>query len=147
MNDTIVDKEGFSSELMQDPFGTDIRSGSETPGSKTMSFTKSPTLRLWPPRKSSALPISGDSQESLVEPTAIVLGDITVQKEVRVDFSWPNKNAVQNAVQTHDTVVTAANVAATPISYVDELYSLCHAPGIRLRPYSSVQSVRKYDRQ
>jgi hypothetical protein len=147
VNDTIADQEGFCSELMQDPFGTDIRSGSETPDSKTMPFTKSPMLRLWPPRKSSTLPISGHSQESLVDPTAIVLGDITVKKEVRVEFSWPSENAVPNAVQTHEAVVAAANVAATPITYVDELYSLCHAPGVRLRPNSSVRTVRKCDRQ
>lgn len=80
----------------------------------------------------------------MVELNPAVLGDITVQKEVRVDVTRLNEtNAVQNARGTHDAIIAAGDGAITPTTYVDELYSLCYAPGIRLRPDSTLRASVK----
>lgn len=139
VNDTIADRDGFSRELNQEFFCTDVRSNSSVTESDIKSSTRSAILKLWPSRKHFAPPASGHSQESLVETT--VLGDITVQKEVRVDVTRINENAAQNVVHTHDAVIAAGDAITTPATYVDELYSLCYAPGIRLRPDSSLHAM------
>lgn len=91
--------------------------------------------RLWPHR--SGHTHSMTSQESLAEPVATALGDITVHKEVRVDVTRLNETS--NALGSEaKTVVAAGEVPTTPLTYVDELYSLCYAPGLRLRPDSSL---------
>jgi hypothetical protein len=136
VNDVIADRDGFSRELNQEFFCTDVRSNSSVTESDIKSTTRSAILKLWPSRKHHA-PASGHSQESLVE-TNTVLGDITVQKEVRVDVTRINENAAQNVGHTHDAVIAAGDAITTPATYVDELYSLCYAPGIRLRPDSSL---------
>lgn len=138
-NDTIADRDGFSRELNQEFFCTDVRSNSTVTESDIKSSTRSAILKLWPSRKLFAPPASGHSQESLVKTT--VLGDITVQKEVRVDVTRINENAAQNVVHTHDAVIAAGDAITTPATYVDELYSLCYAPGIRLRPDSSLHAM------
>lgn len=144
VNDTIADREGFSRELNQELFCTDVRTGSSASESDKVSSTRSAILRLWPSRKNTNSIPSGHSQESLFDPTATVLRDITVQKEVRVDVTRLNENnAVQNARGTHDAVIAAGDGAITPTTYVDELYSLCYAPGIRLRPDSTLHASRK----
>jgi hypothetical protein len=98
---------------------------------------------MWPSRKPTSLPSRRTSQESLVDLKAAALGDITVQKEVRVDVTRLNENnAVQHARGTHDAVIAAGDGAITPTTYVDELYSLCYAPGIRLRPDSTLRTSR-----
>lgn len=144
VNDTIADREGFSRELNQELFCTDVRTGSSASESDKVSSTRSAILRLWPPRKHTNSIPSGHSQESLFEHNTTVLRDITVQKEVRVDVTRLNENnAVQNARGTHDAVIAAGDGAITPTTYVDELYSLCYAPGIRLRPGSTLHASRK----
>lgn len=136
VNDTLADRDGFSRELNQEFFCTDVRSSSTSESDK-MSLTRSAILRLWPSRKTSRH--SAHSQETLYEPglAATALGDITVQKEVRVDVTRLNENAAKNPLVTHDAIVAAGENAYSPTTYVDELYSLCYAPGIRLRPDSS----------
>ncbi|KAJ5690356.1 hypothetical protein N7462_004748 [Penicillium macrosclerotiorum] len=143
VNDTIADRDGFARELSEELFCTDVRSGSSATDSDIMSTTKSAILRLWPSRKPTASLPSANSQEDLFTPSATVFGDITVQKEVRVDVTRLAEDATRNTVHTHDAVIAAGDAAATPTTYVDELYSLCYAPGIRLRPDSSLHAPRK----
>ncbi|CAI7596415.1 unnamed protein product [Penicillium pancosmium] len=144
VNDTFADREGFSRELNQELFCTDVRSGSNASESDMASSKRSAILRMWPSRKNAtSLQSRRTSQESLVDLKATALGDITVQKEVRVDVTRLNENnAVQNARGTHDAVIAAGDGAITPTTYVDELYSLCYAPGIRLRPDSTLRASR-----
>ncbi|KAJ5279325.1 hypothetical protein N7478_004697 [Penicillium angulare] len=140
VNDAIADRDGFSRELSQELFCTDVRSGSTASESDIVSSTRSGLSRLWSSRKNFAnRPHSGHSQETLFESglTATALGDITVQKEVRVDVTRLNENAAKNPIIAHDAIVAAGDNSFTPSTYVDELYSLCYAPGIRLRPDSS----------
>lgn len=139
VNDVIADRDGFSRELNQEFFCTDVRSNSSVTESDVMSTTRSTILKLWPSRKHFTSAASGHSRESLVE--APVLGDITVQKEVRVDVTRLNENAAQNMGHSHDAVIAAGDAITTPATYVDELYSLCYAPGIRLRPDSSLHAM------
>ncbi|KAJ5656460.1 hypothetical protein N7507_008410 [Penicillium longicatenatum] len=147
VNDNIADRDGFSRELSQELFLTDVRSGSTASDSDKISSTRSAIVRLWHSRKQSfgSAPHSGHSQESLFETgiTATALGDITVQKEVRVDITRLNENAAKNPVIQHDAIVAAGDNALTPITYVDELYSLCYAPGIRLRPDGSFNHMHE----
>jgi hypothetical protein len=144
VNDTFADREGFSRELNQELFCTDVRSGSNASESDMASSKRSAILRMWPSRKNTtSLQSRRTSQESLVDLKATALGDITVQKEVRVDVTRLNENnAVQNARGTHDAVIAAGDGAIAPTTYVDELYSLCYAPGIRLRPDSTLRASR-----
>jgi hypothetical protein len=141
VNDSIADRDGFTRELSQELFITDVCSGSTASEADLLASTKSAFLRLWPSRKPSA---SGTlhSQESLFGP-ATVLGDITVQKEVRVDVSRLNENAAHNPISTHDAIIAAGDAVVTPTTYVDELYSLCYEPGIRLRPDSTLQYMKR----
>ncbi|KAJ5713409.1 uncharacterized protein N7483_010590 [Penicillium malachiteum] len=139
VNDNIADRDGFTRELSQELFCTDVRSGSTASESDLISSTRSAILRMWPSRKTRPpSPQSGHSQESFFDPGMVVaLGDITVQKEVRVDVTRLNDNAAKNPMVAHDAVVAGGDNALAPTTYVDELYSLCYAPGIRLRPDSS----------
>ncbi|KAJ5980583.1 hypothetical protein N7481_007881 [Penicillium waksmanii] len=144
VNDTFADREGFSRELNQELFCTDVRSGSNASESDMASSKRSAILRMWPLRRNTtSLPSRRTSQESLVDLKATAMGDITVQKEVRVDVTRLNENnAVQNARGTHDAVIAAGDGVITPTTYVDELYSLCYAPGLRLRPDSTLRASR-----
>ncbi|KAJ6134056.1 hypothetical protein N7523_000378 [Penicillium sp. IBT 18751x] len=141
VNDSIADRDGFTRELSQELFITDVRSGSVASEADILATTKNAFLRMWPSRKPST---SGtmNSQESLFE-TPTALGDITVQKEVRVDVSRLNENAAHNPVGTHDAIIAAGDDVTTPTTYVDELYSLCYEPGIRLRPDSTLQHMQR----
>lgn len=142
VNDAIADRDGFTRELSQELFITDVRSGSTASEADLLATTKNAFSRMWPhPRKPST---SGtmNSRESLVE-TPMALGDITVQKEVRVDVSRLNENAAHNLVGTHDAIIAAGDAVTTPTTYVDELYSLCYEPGIRLRPGSTLQHMQR----
>ncbi|KAK5806580.1 hypothetical protein VI817_000838 [Penicillium citrinum] len=146
VNDTFADREGFSRELNQDLFSSDTHKRTESSASESdmVSSTRSAILRMWPSRKQTSSLPSRNSQESMVELNPAVLGDITVQKEVRVDVTRLNEtNAVQNARGTHDAIIAAGDGAITPTTYVDELYSLCYAPGIRLRPDSTLRASVK----
>ncbi|KAJ5159913.1 uncharacterized protein N7482_006917 [Penicillium canariense] len=131
VNDIVADRDGFSRELNQELFCTDVRSGSSVTESDVISLPRSAIMKLWPSRRHSVRRTVGQSQESLVEAPAKMLGDITVQKEVRVDVTRINENAAQNPTRTHDAIIAAGDAVATPTTYVDELYSLCYAPGIR----------------
>lgn len=147
VNDNVADRDGFSRELSQELFLTDVRSGSTASESDKVSSTRSAIVRLWHSRKHSfgSAPHSSVSQEDLFESglTTTVLGDITVQKEVRVDITRLNENAAKHPVVQHDAIIAAGDNALTPITYVDELYSLCYAPGIRLRPDGSFNPAPK----
>jgi hypothetical protein len=147
VNEVIADRESFARELGQELFCTDVRSGSTTNDDHFASTAKMAILRLWPSHKRSRSSKGGSSlhsQESLVEPVATALRDITVHKEVRVDITRLHETTMENALSNHDTrTVVAAGDANTPTTYVDELYSLCYAPGIRLRPDSSLQNISR----
>lgn len=148
MNEILADSDDFARELGQELFCTDVRSGSNAGDSDFASSAKMAILRLWPSRKSLPTSHSGSgslySQESFVEPPVIALRDITVRKEVRVDFTHLNDNSAQNNLSNRDSrVVVAAGADAHPANYVDELYGLCYAPGIRLRPDSSLRNVSR----
>ncbi|KAJ5897796.1 hypothetical protein N7504_008084 [Penicillium tannophilum] len=147
VNDNVADRDGFSRELSQELFCTDVRSGSTASDSDKLSATRSAIVRLWHSRKHSfgSGLHSSTSQEDLFESgiTTTALGDITVQKEVRVDVTRLNENAAKNPVVQHDAIIAAGDNALTPITYVDELYSLCYAPGIRLRPDGSFNPTPK----
>lgn len=149
VNDALADRDGFSRELGQELFCTDVRSGSNsgsltTESSGKFSATRSALQKWWPATKQVSPPASrhGISEESLVEPVATALGDITVQKEVRVDITRFNENAAKQ-VLAHDAVIAGGDAAVTAGTYVDELYSLCFAPGIRLRPDSAFHGLIK----
>jgi hypothetical protein len=149
VNEVIADRDGFARELGQELFCTDVRSGSTASESDLASTAKLAILRLWPSHKrSQSSKGSGSSlhsQESLVEPVSLALRDITVHKEVRVDVTRLHETSMQNALSTHDTrtIVAGGSDATTPVTYVDELYSLCYAPGIRFRPDSSLQNISR----
>ncbi|KAJ5165800.1 hypothetical protein N7492_006096 [Penicillium capsulatum] len=142
VNDIVADRDGFARELTEELFCTDVRSGSTATDSDILSSTRSAIVKLWPSRKLSAPTTSRSSQDSMVEPGVSILGDITVQKEIRVDVTRLNESSVHDTLNTHDAVVAAGDVATTPATYVDELYSLCYSPGIRLRPDSSIHVRR-----
>ena len=149
VNEFIADGDDFARELGQELFCTDVRSGSTASDADLASTAKMAILRLWPSHKRSQSSKAGsgsslNSQESLVEPVATALRDITVHKEVRVDITRLHETSMQNALSNHDTrTVVAGGDATTPATYVDELYSLCYAPGIRLRPDSSLQNISR----
>ena len=148
VNDSIADRDGFSRELGQEFFCTDVRSSSNsslpaTESSGKLSSTRTIFQRWWPLSKPVSPPVSraGLSQESLVEPVATALGDITVQKEVRVDVTRLDQAAAAKQIISHDAIVAAGDAQLTAGTYVDELFSLCYAPRIRLRPDSHFQGV------
>ncbi|KAJ5246318.1 hypothetical protein N7468_001301 [Penicillium chermesinum] len=147
VNDSVTDRDGFSRELGQELFCTDVRSGSNpgslaTESSGRLSSARTAIQRWWPLSKSNSPTMSRRalSQESLVEPIATALGDITVQKEVRVDVTKLNE-AQAKQVLAHDAVVAAGD-AVMAGTYVDELYSLCYAPQIRLRADSAFHGAQ-----
>ncbi|KAJ5356338.1 hypothetical protein N7517_010947 [Penicillium concentricum] len=148
INEVLTDRDDFARELGQELFCTDVRSGSTASENDLASTAKMAILRLWPSRKSAPTSTSGSgsrySQESFVEPTATALRDITVRKEVRVDYTHLHENSNQNNLSNRDIKVTVSGgTEPTPASYVDELYSLCYAPGIRLRADASLQNISR----
>ncbi|KAJ5782899.1 hypothetical protein N7457_004673 [Penicillium paradoxum] len=148
INEAFGDGDDFARELGQELFCTDVRSGSSAGESDFASSAKMAILRLWSSRKSVPTSHSSSgsrySQESLNESTAVALRDITVRKEVRVDVTHLNDNAAQNNPGNRDAKVTViAGGDTTPPTYVDELYSLCYSPGIRLRPDSTLRNVSR----
>lgn len=147
VNEALADRESFARELGQELFCTDVRSGSAGSDNDLASTTKMAILQLWPSHKRSKSSKGGSgsslhSQESLVEPAAMALRDITVHKEVRVDITRLHETSTQNPFNGHDSrTIVAAGEVNTPATYVDELYSLCYSPGIRFRPDSSLHHV------
>jgi hypothetical protein len=139
VNDSTADREGFARELGQELFCTDVRSGSSVTESDIATSARMAISRLWPHRAGHSHSMT--SQESLVEPIATALGDITVQKEVRVDITSLHESGNSLGSEAK-TIVAAGEVPTTPLTYVDELYSLCYAPGLRLRPDSSLHHHR-----
>lgn len=148
VNEALTDRDDFARELGQELFCTDVRSGSTAHENDLASTAKMAILRLWPSRKSSPTLNSGSgsrhSQESIVDHTATALRDITVRKEVRVDFTHLLEKSNQNILGVRDAKpVIVGGAETTPTTYVDELYSLCYAPGIRMRPDASLQNVSR----
>ncbi|KAJ5619996.1 hypothetical protein N7510_003980 [Penicillium lagena] len=140
-NDDATDRDAFIRELGQELFFTDIRSASSATESDVVPpSTRSGIHRFWPSRSKKTVSMSAtpSSQVSLVEPMTSPLRDITVQKEVRVDVTQLHEPPTPTSIGTHDsrTIIAAA---ASPSSYVDELYGLCYARGIRLQPDSTFQ--------
>ncbi|KAJ5558671.1 hypothetical protein N7461_002643 [Penicillium sp. DV-2018c] len=142
VNEALADRDDFARELGQELFCTDVRSGSHASDGDFASSAKMALLRLWPSRKSERS--LRDSREELFRPSPVSLGDITVRKEVRVDFTHLRDGSVD---KEHDKVgiitiatATGGNRDMVPMTYVDELYSLCQAPGMRLRADASLQN-------
>ncbi|CAG8332751.1 unnamed protein product [Penicillium salamii] len=147
VNEALADRESFARELGQELFCTDVRSGPTGSDNDLASTTKMAILQLWPSHKRSKSSKGGSgsslhSQESLVEPAAMALRDITVHKEVRVDITRLHETSTQSPFNGHDSrTIVAAGEVNTPATYVDELYSLCYSPGIRFRPDSSLHHI------
>lgn len=129
VNDTELDGDSFSREIGQDLFCTDVRFTTPNSDSGTISSTRSAFQRLWPSPKQ---PVASEcrSTESLATHATTALGNITVQREVRVDVTRLPEDALPDGKGRH-TMIAANGVAVTPATYVDELYSLCFAPGLR----------------
>ncbi|KGO65255.1 Uncharacterized protein PITC_072480 [Penicillium italicum] len=148
VNEALSDRDDFARELGQELFCTDVRSGSTASENDLVSTAKMTILRLWPSRKSSPTLNSGSgsrhSQESIVDHTATALRDITVRKEVRVDFTHLHEKSNQSNLGLRDSkAVIVGGADAVSTTYVDELYSLCYAPGIRSRPDASLPNVSR----
>ncbi|KAI1838581.1 hypothetical protein DTO013E5_547 [Penicillium roqueforti] len=141
INEALTDRDDFARELGDELFCTDVRSGSTT--SESPSTAKLAILRLWPSRKRSATLSSQYSQESFADPTATALRDITVRREVRVDFTHLHEKSNHNVSARETKVVVTGGGENAPTTYVDELYSLCYAPGIRMRPDASLQNISR----
>lgn len=140
-NDNATDRDAFIRELGQELFSTAIRSASTASESDIVRPSTRPGIhRFWPSRSKQTVSVSviPSSQESLVEPMSSPLRDITVQKEVRVDVTQLHEPPTPTSIRTHDYRTTIVAAASTS-SYVDELYGLCYARGIRLRPDSTFQ--------
>lgn len=145
LNETFNDSDDFARELGQELFCTDVRSGSSAGESDFASSAKMAILRLWPSRRSGTSHSSSgprDSLESFHDPHSVALKDITVRKEVRVDYTHLTETSTQNNLSNRDSKVTVISRGdVTPTTYVDELYSLCYAPGIRLRADSTLRNA------
>ncbi|CAI7623754.1 unnamed protein product [Penicillium glandicola] len=148
INEALTDNDDFARELGQELFCTDVRSGSTASETDLASTAKMAILRLWSSRKSTPTSNSSSatrySQESFGEPVATALRDITVRQEVRVDYTNLHENSKHNNLSNRDLkVIVTGGVETAPTTYVDELYSLCYAPGIRLRPEGSLQNISR----
>ncbi|KAL4985987.1 hypothetical protein BDW68DRAFT_164273 [Aspergillus falconensis] len=134
VNSGATDVDGLARELSKGLLYSTIRSNSTTDSELAPSVRRILNLNIWSsrrrPRDRSTRILS--SQESLTDSTP--LGDIIVQKEVKVDVARIADPATEAALgkNTSVTVVEAGDSAAQ--TYVDELYNLCYAPGMRLRP-------------
>lgn len=148
VNDNVADRDNFSRELRRESFSTRMQSGSAGAESDSMPNTKSEPLRLWPWHKNTASisKMTSYSQESLCQPSATLgLGDITIENEVHVDVIQLNdlNNEVNNASATQETIAESMNATKLPLTYADELFRLCYAPGICLRPDSILHRARE----
>ncbi|CAI7619043.1 unnamed protein product [Penicillium crustosum] len=148
VNEAFSDNDDFARELGQELFCTDVHSGPNASDHDITSSAKMAILRLWSSRKSSPTLHSSsgsrNSQESIVDHTATALRDITVRQEVRVDYTNLHERSNQNNLGIRDSkAVIVGGAEATPTTYVDELYSLCYAPGIRLRADASLQNISR----
>lgn len=148
VNEAFSDNDDFARELGQELFCTDVHSGPNASDHDITSSAKMAILRLWSSRKSSPTLHSSsgsrNSQESIVDHTATALRDITVRQEVRVDYTNLHERSNQNNLGIRDSkAVIVGGAEATPMTYVDELYSLCYAPGIRLRADASLQNISR----
>ena len=141
INEAISDSDDFARELGDELFCTDVRSGSTT--SDSPSTAKLAISRLWPSRKRSATLTSQYSQDSFMDPNATALRDITVRREVRVDFTHLHEKTNHTLSSQETKVIVTGGGENAPTTYVDELYSLCYAPGIRLRPDASLQNISR----
>lgn len=146
-NEAIADRDSFARELGHELFCTDVRSGPTDTDTDLSSTAKMAILRLWSSHKrpESSKEGSGSSlysQDTLMEPAAMALRDITVHKEVRVDITRLNETSSQNVPSNRETrAISVGGDANMPATYVDELYSLCYSPGIRFRPDSSLRHI------
>jgi hypothetical protein len=133
-NDNTTDRDAFIAELGQELFCTDIHSGTSATESGVIPLSiRTGIRRFWSLRSKQLPPMSAvpSSQESLVKPMTSPLRDITVQKEVRVDVTRLHEPPTRTSSCTYDSRTTIAAVASRS-SYVDELYGLCYARGIRI---------------
>ncbi|KAL4904950.1 hypothetical protein BDW74DRAFT_24108 [Aspergillus multicolor] len=138
VNSGATDVDGLARELSKGLLYSTIRSNSATESEMAPSIRHILNVNLWSSRKrpSDRSTRTLSSQESLTDSTP--LGDIIVQKEVKVDIARIADPATEAALgrQTSVTVVEAGDSAAQ--TYVDELYNLCYAPGMRVRPSSGL---------
>ncbi|KAI9376408.1 hypothetical protein BJX61DRAFT_538937 [Aspergillus egyptiacus] len=131
VNAGVTEAQGLAKELKQDLLYSNTPPGSVTE-SEIAPSTRS-ILKYWPSPKRARERSQSISQETLTNP--IPLKDIFVFREVKIDVTKFSDSAADNDLsrQRSFTVVEAGGdtVAQT---YVDELYNLCYAPGMRLCP-------------
>ncbi|OJJ50874.1 hypothetical protein ASPZODRAFT_57117 [Penicilliopsis zonata CBS 506.65] len=158
VNDGVADHDGFSKELGQELFYSNVLSNMDPqdnnnsstlnplgPAGRQRSSASSRRFLPWPGRKRG---LSAVSQESLVQSNSNPFGDIMVRKEIRVDVAKFEDSAAAAAAYPpvnkklpHDSKITiAGGSAANNSTFVDELYNLCFAPGMRLRPDVTYQN-------
>lgn len=135
VNDGVFHRDVFSKELSQELFYSSIESETGETGETGAKPFRS-TFRRWPTRKLSTAGLSTISQESLVESSPSPLAEIMVRKEVRVDVSKYTSSSASasssaGTLSPMTTVVGAEDMTAS--TYVDELYSFCYSPDVRMR--------------
>lgn len=140
VNDGVFHHDVFSKELSQELFYSNIKS--ESGGSDSKSIRSA--FRRWPARKLSTAGLSTISQESLVDGSQSPFGEIMVCKEVKVDVTkFPDGTASASSSSgtqsSRTTIVGAGDMTAS--TYVDELYSFCYSPGVRMRAEDTLPPV------
>lgn len=128
VNDGLVERERFVRELNVE-FSYSAQS---TAGNRTQSDNKRSNFRnFWssPPRRNRLLR-RAVSQEALVESPG---GEIVISKEVRVDVARLDDMEMQSTFAGESHISIEGGHRVNP-NYVDELYGMCFAPGIRMRP-------------
>ncbi|KKK16861.1 hypothetical protein ARAM_005958 [Aspergillus rambellii] len=131
MNGGVPDADGLAKELSQGLLYSNVRSSSNTDSDAAPSV-RPPRSKFWPSSRKHSKRNRSMSQETLTDSSP--LGDIVVRREVKVDVAKISEPTVESAMgrQASVTTVVAGDISAQ--TYVDELYNLCYAPGIRLRP-------------
>ncbi|KAL4802348.1 hypothetical protein BDV18DRAFT_65422 [Aspergillus unguis] len=134
VNSGATDVDGLARELSKGLLYSTARSNSYTE-SESAPTTRS-LLSLLPSRKRlSKRTASTMSDETLTDRTQ--LGDIIIQKEVKVEVSKLADSSPRCALGRHTSVTTVKGGDAGVQTYVDELYNLCYGPGMRTRSNST----------
>ncbi|KAB8257302.1 hypothetical protein BDV32DRAFT_140490 [Aspergillus pseudonomiae] len=129
-NDGLSESDGFAKELSEELLYSKARPTSSTDSDVPDSIRSK--IRFWNPRKVPDSMLKTDSQESLSENT--LTPEIMVRKEVKVDVAKLAEPTFEPSIGrlASQTTVVAGEMAFN--TYVDELYTLCYSPGVRLRP-------------
>lgn len=137
VNDGVADSGGFAKELNQELFYSNVRTSSATDSDITQVAPSTRSARRFWQRKQAGSEVRSVSQETLADKTLAdktLTPEIMVRREVKVDVAKLAEPTVESTLGRHasHTTVVAGEMASN--TYVDELYSLCYSPGVRLRP-------------